>query len=70
MNNKRMDIFNLEKRLLLLEKEVNCRNLENRIEILEKDNNFKNLEKRIKLIENELMHVKSALQYQIKKNKN
>ena len=64
-----MDILNLEKRILLLEKELNCRNLEKRIEILENDINFKNLEKRIKIIEKELVHVKSAIQYQMKKKK-
>ena len=64
-----MDILNLEKRVKLLEKELNCRNLEKRIERIEKDINFKNLEKRIKIIEKEIKHVKSAIQYQMKKKK-
>ena len=54
MNNKGIETFNIEKR----------------IEILEKDFNFKNLEKRIIILENELVHIKMAIQYQIKKKKN
>ena len=54
MNNSGIDVFDLEKRIRLLEKELNCRNLEKRIEILE----------------NELTHIKSAIQYQMKKKKN
>ena len=69
MNKKVTDIFNLEKRIEILEKELNCRNLEKRIQILENELNFKNLEKKIKFIEKELIHVKSAIQYQIKKKK-
>tara|TARA_Y100001978_G_C23552045_1_gene365003 strand:+ start:145 stop:309 length:165 start_codon:yes stop_codon:yes gene_type:complete len=54
MNDKKIDIFELEKRIQLLENELNC----------------KTLEKRIKILENELKHIKSAIQYQIKKKKN
>tara|TARA_Y100000589_G_C27183581_1_gene641775 strand:+ start:2893 stop:3063 length:171 start_codon:yes stop_codon:yes gene_type:complete len=53
MNNQEIDIFELEKRIQILEKELNC----------------KNLEKRIKILEKELSHIKSAIQYQIKKKK-
>jgi len=67
MNNTRIDILKLEKRIKLLEEELNCKSLEERIEILEKQFNCKNLEKRVKIIENELRHIKLAIQYQIKK---
>ena len=70
MNNKGFNILNLEKRIQILEKELNCRNLEKRIEKLEEEFNFQNLEKKIKIIENELMHIKSTIQYQMKKKKN
>ena len=53
MNNKEIDILELEKRIQILEKELNCGNLE----------------KRIKILENELTHIKSAIQYQSKKKK-
>ena len=70
MNNKETDLFNLEKRIQFLEEELNCKNLEKRIQFLEEELNCKNLEKRIKIIENEIIHIKSAIQYQIKKKKN
>ena len=70
MKNKAIDILNLEKRVRLLEKELNYKDLEKRIEILEREFNCKTLEKRIKIIENEIMHIKSAIQYQIKKKNN
>ncbi len=69
MNNKKINLFNLEKRIQILENESNCKNLENRIQIIEKELNCKNLEKKIQILENELMHIKSAIQYQIKKKK-
>tara|TARA_Y100001978_G_C23510939_1_gene345552 strand:- start:36 stop:188 length:153 start_codon:yes stop_codon:yes gene_type:complete len=47
MNNQK----ELEERIEILEKEINCRNLENKIEILE----------------NEVKHLKAVLQYQLKK---
>ena len=50
--------------------ELNCKNLERRIQILEKELNCKNIEKRVKNLENELVHIKSAIQYQLKKKKN
>tara|TARA_B100000700_G_C14417387_1_gene566474 strand:- start:291 stop:443 length:153 start_codon:yes stop_codon:yes gene_type:complete len=40
--------------------------LEKRIEILEKDINCKKLEERINLLENEIKHLKAVLQYQLK----
>jgi len=61
---------NLERRIQILEKELNCKNLERRIQILEKELNCKNIEKRVKNLENELVHIKSAIQYQLKKKKN
>ena len=54
MNNKDKDLYELEKRIKILENELNCQNLEKRIKILEK----------------ELIHIKSAIQYQIRKKKN
>ena len=54
MNDKEIDIFELEKRIQILENELNC----------------KTLEKRIKFLEKELIHIKSAIQYQIRKKKN
>jgi len=69
MNNKGIDKFNFEKRIQFLEKELNCRNIEKRIKIIENEFDFKNLEKRVKVIENELKHIKSAIQYQMKKKK-
>ena len=43
--------------------------LENRIEMLEKEINCKNLENKVKILESEVKHLKEALQYQLKKNK-
>ena len=43
----------LENRIILLEREVNCKNLENKVSILE----------------SEVKHLKKALQYQLKKKK-
>ena len=51
MNNTDKDISELEKRIKILENELNCQNLESRIKILEK----------------ELLHIKNAIQYQLKK---
>ena len=70
MNNKEIDIYKLEKKIQILEMELNCKNLERRIQILEKELNCKNIEKRVKNLENELVHIKSAIQYQLKKKKN
>ena len=53
MNNKDKDLYELEKRIKILENELNCQNLESRIKILEK----------------ELLHIKKAIQYQLKKKK-
>ena len=53
MNNKEKDLYELEKRIKILENELNCKNLENRIKILEK----------------ELLHIKKSIQYQLKKKK-
>ena len=53
MNNKDKDLFELEKRIKILENELNCQNLESRIKILEK----------------ELLHIKKSIQYQLKKKK-
>ena len=53
MNNKGEDLYELEKRIKILENEVNCQNLENRIKILEK----------------ELDHLKKSIQYHLKKKK-
>ena len=43
----------LENRIIMIEKEINCRNLENKVSILE----------------NEVKHLKEAIQYQIRKKK-
>ena len=43
----------LEKRIIFLEKEINCKNLENKV----------------KMLEREVNHLKEALQYQIRKKK-
>ena len=43
----------LEKRIILLENEINCKNLENKVMILER----------------EIKHLKDALQYQLRKKK-
>ena len=53
MNNKNKDLYELEKRIKILENELNCQNLESRIKILEK----------------ELLHIKKSIQYQLKKKK-
>jgi len=53
MNNKDKDLYELEKRIKVLENELNCQNLESRIKILEK----------------ELLHIKRSIQYQLKKKK-
>ena len=53
MNNKDTDIYELEKRIKILENELNCQNLE----------------RRIKLLEKELSHIKNSIQYQLKKKK-
>ena len=53
MNNKDKDLYELEKRIKILENELNCQNLESRIKILEK----------------ELLHIKKSIQYQLKKKK-
>ena len=59
----------LENRIIILEKEINCKNLENRIIILEKEINCKNLENQVKTLEKEVKHLKEALQYQLRKRK-
>ena len=69
MNNKDKDLYELEKRIKVLEKELNCQNLEKRIKILEKELNCQNLEKRIKILEKELVHIKKSIQYNLKKKK-
>ena len=43
----------LENRLIMLEKEINCKDLENKVKILE----------------SEVKHLKEALQYQLRKKK-
>lgn len=43
--------------------------LENRIVILEREINCKNLEKKVKILEREIKHLKEALQYQLRKKK-
>ena len=53
MNNKGKDLYELEKRIKILENELNCQNLENRIKILEK----------------EIVHIKKSIQYHLKKKK-
>ena len=53
MNNKDKDLYELEKRIKILEKEQNCQNLESRIKFLEK----------------ELDHLKKSIQYYLKKKK-
>ena len=53
MNNKDKNLYELEKRIKILENELNCQNLENRIKILEK----------------ELIHIKKSIQYHLKKKK-
>jgi len=53
MKNNDKDLYELEKRIKILENELNCQNLESRIKILEK----------------ELLHIKKSIQYQLKKKK-
>ena len=53
MNNKDKDLYELEKRIKILENELNCQNLESRIKILEK----------------ELVHIKKSIQYHFRKKK-
>jgi len=53
MNNKDKDLYEIEKRIRILENELNCQNLENRIKILEK----------------EIEHIKKSIQYHLKKKK-
>tara|TARA_B100000965_G_scaffold391308_1_gene399186 strand:+ start:438 stop:587 length:150 start_codon:yes stop_codon:yes gene_type:complete len=43
--------------------------LEKRIEILEKNINCKRLEEKINLLENEIKHLKAVLQYQLRSKK-
>ena len=43
--------------------------LENRIILLEREVNCKNLEKKIHVLEKEVKHLKEALQFQLKKKK-
>ena len=43
--------------------------LENRIILLEKEVNCKNLEKKVQLLEREVKHLKEALQFQLRKRK-
>ena len=69
MDNKGIDLSELEKRLFILESGKNFKNLEKRIQRLEMELNCRNLEDRIKILENELKHIKSAIQYLIKKKK-
>ena len=69
MNNKDIDIYELEKRIKFLENELNCQNLEKRIKFLENELNCQNLDNRIKTLEKELMHIKKSIQYQLKKKK-
>ena len=43
--------------------------LENRIILLEREVNCKNLEEKVKVLEREVKHLKEALQYQLRKKK-
>ena len=43
--------------------------LENRIIMLEKEVNCKSLEKKVNILEREVKHLKEALQYQLRKKK-
>ena len=43
--------------------------LENRVDILEKEINCKNLENKVKILEREIKHLKEAFQYQLSKKK-
>ena len=53
MKNNNKDLYELEKRIKILENELNCQNLESRIKILEK----------------EVLHIKKSIQYQLKNKK-
>ena len=59
----------LENRIIMIEKEINCRNLENRIIMIEKEINCRNLENKLNILESEVKHLKEALQYQLRKKK-
>ena len=48
---------------------ANYEDLENRIIIIEKEINCKNLENKVSILENEVKHLKEALQYQLRKKK-
>ena len=43
--------------------------LEDRIKLLEKEVNCKNLEQKVKVLEKEVKHLKEALQFQLRKKK-
>ena len=43
--------------------------LENRIILLEREVNCKNLEKKVQVLEREVKHLKEALQFQLRKKK-
>jgi len=43
--------------------------LENRINMIEKEINCKNLENKVNILESEVKHLKEALQYQLRKKK-
>ena len=43
--------------------------LENRIILLEREVNCKDLEKKVKVLEREVKHLKEALQFQLRKKK-
>ena len=43
--------------------------LENRIIMLEREVNCKNLEKKVNILEREIKHLKEALQYQLRRKK-
>ena len=48
---------------------IKYEDLENRIIMLEKEVNCKNLEKKVKILEREVKHLKEALQYHLRKKK-
>ena len=43
--------------------------LENRVDILEKEINCKNLENKVNILEREVKHLKEVLQYQLRKKR-
>ena len=45
------------------------KDLEDRIVMLEKEVNCRNLEKKVKVLEKEVKHLKEALQFQLRKKK-